>query len=351
MVYKKIFLSFLTLLSMTLQARNPRRTPTQNTPEITVFASNPTIHQEWNKSFNAQTNTDNKYKLASGFLRLKPIKHGFDPAFFQEHYLPQDKITFRAENGVIEGAVLSKLANELIEEIKKGQKTFTHFNILKNSGFNYNTLSGLIVLKYKDYPFVIKVSIEHPHTIISPYSKSYEASGIFLMGGNLRHLSNFTRIPNLEHIKQLLCYNPFYLYNVDFPRKWYWKPDHSYDLEITWKCGNQKEKILLPSIYAVISDFIYTEENQPTHELNKLSMKVATDVGFLIDPHAGNILIEKNSRKYVLLDTEDFRLMTGLDTPMNAKKYIGWYVELVTRALKNCLFKTKQERITQSTQI
>ncbi len=349
MVYKKIFLSFLALCAATVQARNPRRTPIQTVPEITVYASDRKIHNEW-KLKQADNDLDYK-KYSSSLLRLKPIKQGFDQLFFQNHYIPKSPITYRTGNGMVEGAILSSLADELIEEIKKGKKDFTSFTVLKDSGFNYATLSGLIVLKYKKYPFVIKVSIEHPHTIIKPFSKSYEASGIFLMGGNLRHLSNFTRITNLERIKQLLCYNPFYLYNVDFPRKWYWKPNNGYDLEIHWKCADQKEIILLPSIYAVISDFIFTEENQPTHELNKLSMKVATDVGFLIDPHAGNILIEKGSRKYVLLDTEDFRLMTGLDVPMNAKKYIGWYIELMARALKNCLFKDKQERMTQSMQV
>lgn len=351
MIYQKIFISFLVFMTaITAQSRNCRRSSNIYTPEITVTASDHTIHKEWSLQ-KSKNSVRKKYKLKSVFLRLKPIKQGFDETFFKQHYIPKNTITYRTGNGMVEGAVLSQLAEKLIEEIKAGQKEFTNFKILKDSGFNYKTLSGLIVLKYKDYPFVIKVSIEHPHTIIEPFSKSYEASGIFLMGGNLRHLSNFTRITNLERIKQLLCYNPFYLYNVDFPRKWYWKPNNGYNLEIDWKCHQQKEKISLPSIYAVIGDFIVTEENQPTHELNKLSMKVATDVGFLIDPHAGNILIEKGSRKYVLLDTEDFRLMTGLDTPMNAKKYIGWYIELMARALKNCLFKNKQERMTESMQI
>ena len=187
--------------------------------------------------------------------------------------------------------------------------------------------------------------------MISPFSKSYEASGIFIMGGNLRHLTNFTRITNLKRIKELLCFNPFYLYNVDFPRKWYWKPDNGYDLEIKWKCGKQTDFSKIPSIYAVIGDFIFTEEYQPHYELNKLSMKVATDVGFLIDPHAGNILIEKNTRKYVLLDTENFRLMTGLDTPMNATKYIGWYIELLTRSSKTCFLRNRTERIKQTMQL
>ncbi len=349
MLYKKIFTLILILFSVTLHPRNPRRKTDQTCPKIEVFASDHKIHKDW--YFPSNKKPAKKHTLQNNFLRLRPIKHGFDETFFNQNYLPKDNITFRSSNDIVSGLKLSEIAETLIEEIKQGKTNFSHFKVLKDSGFNYKTRAGLIVLKYKNYPFVIKVSIEHPHTMINPFSKSYEASGIFIMGGNLRHLTNFTRITNLKRIKELLCFNPFYLYNLDFPRKWYWKPENGYDLEIHWKCGNQKDFAKIPSIYAVISDFIFTEEYQPHHELNKLSMKVATDVGFLIDPHAGNILIEKNTRKYVLLDTENFRLMTGLDTPMNATKYIGWYIELLSRSSKTCFLRNRTERIKQAMQI
>jgi hypothetical protein len=349
MIYKKILTLIFIFTTGYLYPRNPRRKVDTTTPIIEITASDHKIHREWHTL--QDEHISKKYLLKNNFLRLRPIKNGFDEQFFKENFLPQDNITFRSSNDVVTGAKLSELAHNLIEEIKNGNREFTHFKVLKDSGFNYNSLSGLIVLKYKDYPFVIKVSIEHPHTIIKPFSKSYEASGIFVMGGNLRHLTNFTRITNLKRIKELLCFNPFYLYNLDFPRKWYWKPDNGYDLLIDWKCGQQKDFAKIPSIYAVIADFIITEEYQPTHELNRLSMKVATDVGFLIDPHAGNILIEKDTRKYILLDTENFRLMIGLDTPMNAKKYIGWYIELLGRSSKTCFLRNKTERIEQAMQL
>jgi hypothetical protein len=349
MLYKKKIAIIFVFTTAFLNSRNPRRKYDSTIPKIEVTASNSEIHKDW--FFILNKKPVKTYILQNNFLRLRPIKHGFDEQFFNENFLPKDNITFRSSNDMISGEKLSELAETLIEEIKQGKTNFSHFKVLKDSGFNYKTRAGLIVLKYKNYPFVIKVSIEHPHTIISPFSKSYEASGIFIMGGNLRHLTNFTRITNLKRIKELLCFNPFYLYNLDFPRKWYWKPINGYDLEIQWTCGKQKDFAKIPSIYAVISDFIFTEEYQPHHELNKLSMKVATDVGFLIDPHAGNILIEKNTRKYVLLDTENFRLMTGLDTPMNATKYIGWYIELIGRSSKTCFLRNKTERITQTIQL
>lgn len=350
MIYFVIAL-FYTIFMPTIEARNPRRAIDKTSPVIVVSSTDPFLEKTWASRKSNYLSNKSSYFLRNNFLRLKPIKHGFDQEFFDKNYLPNGMITFRNNTGIVSSEILSNYATELIEEIKVGQRYFTHFTILKDKDFNYDTLSGLIVLKYKDYPFVIKVSIEHPHTIVEPFSKSIQATGIFVVGGNLRHLSNFTRITNLQRIKQMLSYNPFYLQCIDFPRKWYWKPKESYNLKIDWVWNNTTETIFLPSIYATISDFIYTEKEQPQNELNKLSMKVTRDVGFLIDPHEGNILIEKNTRKYVLLDTEDFRLMTGLNANMKATKYVGWYIELVNNALSSLYLRTKKERIEQTTRI
>jgi len=347
MFYLLLFL--LTITTKSIKPRNPRRNNDSSIPMITVSSTNSHLDKTWASRKSKYSPNKPEYRLKSSFLRLKPIKYGFDEQFFQKNYLPSDSfIEYRNNSGIVSTTTLSNLANELVEEIKVGQKVFTHFKILKNKDFNYKTLSGLLILKYKDYPFVIKISIEHPHTIVQPFSKSLEADGMFIIGGNIRHLSNFTRISNLHRIKKILCYNPFYLFLIDFPRKWYWKPKKSSNLNIVWECNNEQETIILPTIYATISDFIETEPYQPQTELNKLSMKIATDVGFLIDPHAGNIVIEKGSRKYVLIDTEDFRLMVGLNKSMNSKKYIGWYIELICNYLKTYCCRTKKERLKQT---
>ena len=36
------------------------------------------------------------------------------------------------------------------------KKTFTDFTVIKDNDFNYKLISGDLVLKYKDYPFVHK---------------------------------------------------------------------------------------------------------------------------------------------------------------------------------------------------
>jgi hypothetical protein len=346
----------LTILSIlltvnSLDCRKPSRPEDPSiTPKIIVTSTDPEYAQTWisAKSYKLSKKIHKKYyKLNQGqsYLRLNPIKNGFDQHYFNTHLLPDEVIQFRNGNGSVSGTTLSKLAQEFVEEIKVGQKKFTHFKILKDQDFNYKTLSGLIIVKYKNYPFVLKLSIEHPHTIVQPFtSKSIEAMGRFVVGGNLRHLSNFTRIPNLERIKNMLSYNPFYLKSLQFPRKWYWKPNKNYDLKIEWRCNGYQETMYLPSIYATISDFIDTEHKQPQADLNRLSMKIATDTGFLIDPHSGNIVIEKGTHNYVLLDTEDFRLMVGLDRSMKAKKYSGWILELAGKGFCNIVCRNKKER-------
>jgi hypothetical protein len=342
-----IFLSIVT--SCLIECRNPRRPVDTSIPTITVSSCDPEYACTWAAIDSGYEPLKSDYQLKNRYLRINPIKNGFNQEYFQKHLLPENTIEFRNKTGSVSGSTLSHLAQELLEEIKVGQKKFSNFKILKDRDFNYQTLSGLLILKYKNYPFVLKISIEHPHTMVQPFSKSLEATGIFVIGGNLRHLTNFTRISNLERIKNILNYNPFYLQSLSYPRKWFWKPEKIHDLKVVWNCNGQQDTIFLPNVYATVSDFIEAEAYQPQADLNRLSMKVATDTGFLIDPHSGNIVIEKDTHKYVLLDTEDFRMMAGLDRSMKAKKYVGWYIELVCNSIQTMLFRTKKERLKQST--
>lgn len=347
--YLWLSILLLTLTTNKIISRDPRRPEDQTIPSIIVSSTDHAYAQTWGSLKSIYDPLKKEYALKQRFLRYKPIKNGFNQQYFNQHLLPEDIIQFRSTPGSVSGITLSNLAQDLLEQIKVGQRKFQNFTILKDKDFNYKTLSGLLIVKFKDYPFVLKLSIEHPHTMVQPFSKSIEASGIFVIGGNLRHLSNFTRIANLERIKNMLSYNHFYLHSLQFPRKWFWKPKQIHDLKIIWQCNGYQETIFLPNVYATISDFIETEPNQPQRDLNKLSMKIASDTGFLIDPHAGNIVIEKGTHKYVLLDTEDFRMMVGLNRSMKAKKYIGWYIELLCNSIQTMLFRTKKDRIEQST--
>lgn len=334
-----------------IESRSLKRPLDQSIPSITVMPSDPTIAHSWYscKTRKKYRKTDT-HKLRSPYLRVNPIIKGFDDVFFEKYYLPQNEsIEFRNKQGSVNNKILEQLAETIVAEIKAGQRKFTHFKILKDSDFNYKKLSGLLVVKYNDYPFVLKLSIEHPHTMIQPYTKSFAAKFIFIFGGNIRHLSNFTRITNLEDIKKRLCYNPYYIENIDFPRKWYWKPKQNYNLEITWHKTPylDEQTFKIPSLYATISDYIDIDTTYPQQELNRIAMKIATDVEFRIDPHAGNLVVEKGSTKYTMLDTENFRIMTGMNHTMSARKYISWFFELSMSCLKVYSGRTRQERIQQ----
>lgn len=337
------------LLSSQAYGRNVRRPEDPYVPTIFVCATDPEFEKSWAPLKNDPTYTQT-CSLKSSFLRRRVFER-FDIKFFNENYLPIYNLEFRDKSGSVKTTTLSNLANKLVEEIKIGKRDFSSFTILKDRDFNYKSLSGIIIVKFKKFPFVLKLSIEHPHTMIQPYSKSFENTGQFVIGGNLRHLSNFTRITNLKRIKEILGENPAYLNRLFFPRKWYWKPNKSHDLKIVWKCNGHKEEMFLPSVYATISDFIQTDKIQPQQELNKLAMKVAMDTGFLIDPHAGNFVIEQNPQQCVLLDTEDFRIMVGLNKSMKAESYMNWYLELVCNGLKTYCLRSRQERIDQCTLI
>ncbi|MBI2352955.1 hypothetical protein HYV11_01780 [Candidatus Dependentiae bacterium] len=335
--------------SINLLCRSSLRIPDQTIPSIIIRPSNPDSAATW-YSKKLKTKIKKEHSLRNPYLRISSLKQGFDQAFFLQHYLPsRQMITFRNKKGAVDSEILEKQAQILINEIKEGKTEFANFIILKDRDFNYKQLCGLLVVKYKDYPFVLKLSIEHPHTMILPYTKSIESKFVFICGGMIRHLSNFTRITNLENIKKICSFNLYYLNNLNFPRKWYWKPQNSYDLEITWNKSpyHDQELFIIPSIYAVLSDYIDIDNTIQQNRLNKVAMKIATDTKFLIDPHAGNVVIEKGSKQYTLLDTENFRLMTGLDHTMNAQKYISWFLELSNNCVKIYACRTKEKRIQQ----
>lgn len=341
-------------INLHLESRLFYRTPDLAIPSITVRASDQQIAQTWHaRKTKDKVRIKPQHTLKNPYLRINPIKQvqkGFSNGFFKEHYLPSNQtMQFRNKKGSVNSDILSQQAQDLVAEIKAGQRHFTDFKILKDRDFNYKQLSGLLVVKYKDYPFVLKLAIEHPHTLVNPYAKSFEAKFVFIVGGNIRHLSNFTRISNLENIKKIVMFNPYYLKNIDFPRKWYWQPENNYNLEITWNQSpyRDEEIFIIPSMYGVISDYIDIDPTYPQTELNKIAMKVAIDTDFLIDPHAGNVVVEKGSTQYTMLDTENFRIMTGLDHTMNSQKYFSWFCELSTDCLKVYAGRTKQERIRQ----
>src|SRR3989339_122423 len=345
---KRLFL-FLIITTLTPQiiARSIHRPSNPTIPYITVTASNKEYAEIWRKP---TTKPKSIHKFQNKFLRLKTLKKPFETSGFKKHLLPYGNLKFRNNEGSVHTNALKDQNELVLKEILQGNKTFTDFTILKDRDFNYKSLSGLIVLKNKKYPFVLKLFIEHPDTIIEPLQKGMEAGWIFILSGNMRHLSGFTRISNLENAKKALSKDPEYRYYIDFPRKWYWRPLSQPLLNINWHdpYNNHFETIKIPSIYGIICDFIEVDkelQQQELHALRQISMDVTKYLHYMIDPHDDNLVPEKNSHKLVIIDTEHFRTVAGLDQDMHATDYNQWYIELITRTAKRWLCRSKQQRI------
>ncbi len=166
----------------------------------------------------------------------------------------------------------------------------------------------------------------------------------------MRHLSGFTRIHNLETARKALAKDPEYRYYLDFPRKWYWIPKTQPYLTIDWhdQHHNHHETIKLPGIYGIVCDYIETDtkiQHQEIHTLRQISIDVGNYLHNIIDSHVDNFVPEKNSNKIVIIDTEHFPTMVGLDKEMSANGYIQWWIELGGKYVKTAFLRTKQKRI------
>jgi len=340
---KALSLGILLLFTAITLPRSIFRPVDHHTPYIIVKTSDPKFTQEWTKQ-----KPKKSYILQSDYLQLTPIFTTFNPVLFKEFQIPKDEeIPFRQDQTLsVKGKILSDLAETAVAELKAGAKELTHFDILKKRDFNYRNKSGLIVLKYKKYPFVLKLLVEHPHTFVDPFSKSFETGCMFVIGGNLRHLSGFTRIPNLHFTRDLLYQDKTYRALLDFPRKWFWAPKKNAYLDIQWKhvLNKQNIKASIPCIYGVICDFIIPHEDQPVKNLKRLSIEISNHLNFLLDPHEGNAVREKVTDKIVIIDTEHFPTMLGLKTKMYAKNYLNWLLQLGGRYVETKFCRNKEER-------
>lgn len=346
MIKSKLIWVFFIFFPLHLFTRSIFRTPDSTIPSITIQSSIPNYTNSWLPI----SHQKNSCTLQNKYLKLKTLKKTFDKKHFEKFLIPNKNIKYRREEKSVASSTLQEQAETCLQELCNNKKEFTYFTILKDRDFSYQTKSGLIILKYKEHPFVLKLFIEHPQTFVRPLQKGFEASCLFILSGSLRHLSGFTRIKNLIHAKKALSKDAQYRYSLDFPRKWFWQPTTQPWLEIEWKdTYNQNfETIKIPSIYGIIADFIKPDNKimkEEVHTLRQISVDVANFLHYTIDPHVDNFMPEHNSNKIVIIDTEHFPTIAGLDTTMNANGYIQWYFELIGKFLNRQFLRTKQARI------
>jgi len=272
----------------------------------------------------------------------------FDEKHFEEHLLPKTEISFRNQpDKSVSGSELAKEIEHLKNEIKSGKKKFRDFIVLKDGNFNYYLRSGFIVLKFKKYPFIVKLSIETPQSFTDPFSKGFEPRFFFYMAGGVnRHMTGLTRIKNLEKVLQKLRLHPEWSAKVDFPRKWFWTPKERPVLEITGhNIGEKSLNVKIPAIYAVVADEIQAERIFTIFDPNdrKTALDICNYVDHHIDAHINNFRIEKDTNKIVVIDTEHFPTVVGL-RELPGDNYIDWFAYLSKEMVKRTFCRNKYER-------
>ena len=291
----------------------------------------------------------NKITFNSPFLQYNSIFQLFDKKFFFKNTIDTQQIIYRKnKNKSVSGKTLSNIAQTAVEELMQGKNKLTHFNFIKKADFHKKTKTGILILKYKDFPFILKLFIESPKGFCNPYSKGTVPSCFFVMSGSIRHLLGFTRIKNLQDINKKIEKNSILSGIIETPRKWYWIYNNCKWLAIQEHNMSQDNKTTaIPSIYGVIADAIEEEKNKNISSKlhRKICIKVYNLFDCSIDPHSINIMLEKNTNKFVIIDTEYFPLIVGFRNKNKTNGYVSWLIDLSLKYIKDKYGHTKNERI------
>lgn len=289
------------------------------------------------------------YSFVNNNLEKDPIFKTFDKKFFYKNLLPE-KIDYRYDKTrhATKEELGEKLEN-LIQEIYKKNLRYTDFTILKQKDFNKSEKSGLLILKFKDYPFVVKMFMENPKSFVEPYSKGLCPSFFFDMSGGIgRHLLGFTRIKNLNYIQEKISKDSKWRDKITIPRKWYWLPKDPKNIKIVGKnfiANNKELETIIPGTYCLIADEIKLKDTKLSMSNKKSREKCMTLCNFLdvrIDPNMNNFLLEKDTDKIAIIDTEHYPTIVGLKEKQKFSGYLTWYYEMVARWLDTIYFRQKK---------
>jgi len=339
---KIIFIFAFCIFPLTTITRSPFRKKDKDIPTIEV---------SWKHS-------NKKNCVASRALTEYPIFNVFNGAgydFFYDHLLPSDNIAdVNDPQKTINCHHLNLCIKLLLKELKKHKKEYTHFTVLQDKNFNYKQRCGLLVLQFKNYPFVLKLFMETPKSFIDPYCKGFENQFFFYMSGGMnRHIAGLTRIKNLELVKQQIENHPRWSGKVKTPRKWYWLARKTRWMRINGYNIGGKEKIstLMPSVYAIIADTIDTKEDAQLlsfQEKSELIMQLCMDLHLFVDPHADNFVIkyQKDTQQYHLsiVDTEHFPSIVGLKEEPFFNNHMEWFIYLGVKYFQDAFLQTKNNR-------
>ncbi len=290
-------------------------------------------------------------------LEEYPLFHTFDAEHFNSHLLPEGPITYRHDpSSTVDGQVLSDLIEQLVEDLlaerkhpARAIKNLDNFTILKKRDFVWKNATGCLIVKFNDYPFIVKLFRETPSSFVRPFDKGFEPTCFFLMGSANRHVSGLTRIKNLEIVQEQIMNSEEWQDTIAFPRKWYWQPKNNRMFTLTGEHigqGNEPLSAQYPSIYAVVVDAIDIERvfSLTSSEDRKIALSVSKFLNSFIDAHINNFVEEKGTGKTVIIDTEHFPTVVGLRTELPGQGYVSWYSRLAFKRVKDTYCQTKYIR-------
>lgn len=328
-------LVYLFVVASTIYARSIHRPKDPSMPSIVTHWAHDKSHINF---------------LQSPYLESYPFFEIFDRKYFDSHFLPRGSITFRNHpDQSVDSNILASMMDKLIEEVNLKKNSYTHFNILRDSNFNRRKKSGLLIVKCKKYPFVVKLFMETPDMFVRPHKKGFYPALFYFMGGGVnRHLSGFTRITNAENFKEAISKNAYWSKHVDIPRKWYWAPKNCGWITITGSnIGKHKTiSIDIPSTYCIVADLIDIERRMTlvNKEDRIESLALCNMVKFSVDPHIDNFMIERNTKKIVLVDTEHMPTMVGFKKEVGTyTSQITWYIDLSLKCIEDMFFRDKSK--------
>lgn len=281
------------------------------------------------------------YPMIDSQLQEYPFFHCFDEEYFKKHMLP-DTINYRYEpDKSVSGEVLNELIDNFMTELMNKKRKFKDFTILKCTDFNTRKRSGFIVVKFKDYPFVLKLSIETPKTLTDFSTRGVQERAIFCMASSMRHLAGLTRIRTIEKIKNSLTPDNPWADKLSLPRKWFWMPKEPEYLMITsYNLGGKKEaQTKIPAIYAIICDEVKFSDHRPS---NQECIDFCNSLEFILDPHVTNFTYDAITKKITIIDTEYFPILMGIREKFKpSRSYIDWYSRLASRFMQHkfCMLK------------
>lgn len=275
----------------------------------------------------------------------------FDPAFVQEHLLPMGEITSRNGRSTMQGSQLSDEIEQTITELRSGKRNLTYFTLIKDKEYHWKHFAGLIVLKSRNHPYVVKLFTENPATFLDAKAKGMQHAAMSRMsGGGNRYLAGFLRLKNLEQARQIASTVELPMV-LDFPRKWYWLPTHNQTMTVMGRgFGSAKDdsySMQLPSVYAIVADWIETDVPlsymRTKHRVDILN--ICHKFNFEIDPNIKNYRIEKGTNKLVLIDTEHYRSLLALNANIPTNSYVTMHLYVAGHALGKGLGSAKPRKI------